>query len=63
MDGQSNIGTVVSTIFSLVIAVYVVYAMIKAFVDADPSFGTYGWPILGALVIGVIAYFRSLGNR
>ena len=57
-----NSTNLITTIVTLPIAVYIVFAMIKAFVEADPSFGTYGWPILGALVIGVVALFKNLGK-
>jgi len=56
---ETNPGKVVQTIFVLVITVYVVYSIIKAFTEADPEFARYGWPILGALVVGIIAYFKS----
>ena len=57
--GEMNPGGIFATAVTIIITVYVVFEMIKAFVEADPSFGRYGWPILGALVIGIIAFLRS----
>jgi hypothetical protein len=60
-QGQRDPRNIFVTAVTLVITVYVVFAMVKAFVESDPSFGKYGWPILGALVIGIIAFLRSGG--
>ncbi|NQU98034.1 hypothetical protein HQ533_01075 [Candidatus Woesearchaeota archaeon] len=43
----------------LIFGIYIIFLVIKAFVESDPSFGMYGWPILGAIVSGVIIFFRE----
>ena len=42
----------------IIIGVFVLFQLVKALVASDPSFARYGWAIFGALVIGVIAYFK-----
>ncbi len=59
--GEINPGAIFATVVTIIISVYVVFVLVKAFVEMDPSFGRYGWPILGSLVIGVIAFLRSGG--
>ena len=59
MKGQSNPGNILVTTFVVIVTVYVAYQLIKGFSEDDPTFGKYGWTILGALVIGVIAFFKS----
>ena len=45
--------------FYLIFGIYVAFYIVKALVESTPEFGSYGWPILGALVGGVIIYFRN----
>ena len=60
---QGDVRNIFSTAIVIILTVYVSYAMISALVQSDPSFGRYGWPILAALVVGVIAFFRSWLRR
>lgn len=51
-------GRIIEVVFEAIVSVFIAYVLIKAFSDAFPEFGQFGWPILAALVFGVILFFR-----
>jgi hypothetical protein len=56
---RSDMVSILETLLVWVITVYIAYVMIYALAQNDPSFGRYGLPIIGALVVGIIAFLRK----
>lgn len=56
---KGNFAGIFITVIIIILTVYVSFAIIMQLVNADPSFAKYGLPILAALVVGVIAFFKS----
>jgi uncharacterized membrane protein len=49
---------IIEVVVEAIISVFIAFLLIKTFSDAFPGFGQYAWPILAALVLGVILFFR-----
>ena len=57
---MSGFGTLLETIFELIISIFVAYVLIDAFSKAIPGFAPFGWAVFSALIFGVIMFFRHV---
>ena len=48
----------IATIVSIPIVVFVFYMIIKSFCETEASFCSISYTLLGALIIGVVAYLK-----
>lgn len=53
-----NISEMFATVIGIIIIIYVAFVMISQLVQATPTFAIYGWTIFGALIVGIVLFFK-----
>lgn len=59
-----DIAEIFKIVIGTIITVYIAFVLISSFSESSPEFAQYGWLIFGALIIGVIIFFKyTLFNK
>ncbi|RLG24383.1 hypothetical protein DRN76_04080 [Methanosarcinales archaeon] len=53
-----DIGELFATVVGSIITIYVAFIVIQQLVQITPEFAQYGWLIFGALIVGIVAFFK-----
>jgi ABC-type branched-subunit amino acid transport system permease subunit len=53
-----DIGEIFATVIGVILMVYAAFIIISQLSQQTPEFAYYGWLMFGALIIGVVAFFK-----
>lgn len=53
-----DIGEIFGTVIGAILMVYVAFVIITQLSQSTPEFAQYGWLMFGALIVGVVAFFK-----
>ena len=57
MEGQIEL---FKTVITTIVVVYVAFILIQSLSQDTPGFSQYGWVVFGALVAGVVFFFKYI---
>jgi ABC-type branched-subunit amino acid transport system permease subunit len=53
-----DISEIFGTVIGTILMVYLAFIIINQLAQTTPEFAYYGWMLFGALIIGVVAFFK-----
>jgi len=53
-----DVGKLFAMVIGIIITIYAAFIIISQLVEITPGFAYYGWLIFGALIAGVVIFFK-----
>jgi hypothetical protein len=55
---ELNVADWIGNAIMLVVGAFIVFVLIQTLTSSYPEFGTYGWTLMGAYIVGAAFYLR-----